>query len=321
MVQEALPGRHNFICLFPKTDAPKLLIVAHMDTVSARGMKNPFAATLENNRIYGRGACDDKGPLASAFAVLAGLTSQKVPLKYDVTFVGTVDEECSMSGAAMFAKIGESYDLCIALEPTGLQLINAHKGVYRFQVFTKGVAAHSSSPEQGDNSIVKMHAIINDLLEYGAKIGSQNDPELGKATLAITQINGGSVINIIPDRCSLSVDIRLLPIQGPQKTAAELKKLIGDRGIMRKIFSAKGIHSSLEEIHIQKFLQSLSDSGFPAQATTASYATDCSKLTEKGPCVVWGPGSIDQAHKTGEYIETSQIEGACRILCHFLTES
>ncbi len=318
MVQEALPGRYNFICRFPKSDAPKLLLLAHMDTVSALGMQTPFAASLEDNRILGRGACDDKGPLATAFSTLTGLTKQKVPLNYDVTLVGTVDEECSMSGAAMFAKIGESYDLCIALEPTGLQLINAHKGVYRFQVTTKGAAAHSSTPELGDNAIVKMQSIMGDLLEYGEKIGRQTDPELGNATLALTQVNGGTVINIIPDNCTLSVDIRLLPIQGPKETGDELKKLIGDRGSIRKIFAAKAIHSSLEEKQIQKFLQSIKQTGFSDQPTTASYATDCSKLTNKGPGIVWGPGYIDQAHKLDEYIEISQIEGACKILSHFL---
>lgn len=321
IVQEALPNRYNFICRFPKPGAPKLLLVAHMDTVSAQGMENPFAALLENNAIHGRGACDDKGPLAAAFSTLTGLAKQNVPLKYDVTFVGTVDEECSMSGAAMFAKTSESYDLCIALEPTGLQLINAHKGVYRFQVTTTGTAAHSSSPELGDNAIVKMQAIISDLLIYGEKIKQEHDPDLGNPTLALTQINGGTVINIIPDKCTLSVDIRLLPTLGPKRTGAELKEMIGARGKLRKIFAAKAIHSSLEAEQIKNFLKSIHHAGFSSQPTTASYATDCSKLTAKGPCIVWGPGSIDQAHKLEEYIEVEQIEGACRILCRFLTDT
>jgi acetylornithine deacetylase len=321
MAQEALPGRYNFICRFPKTEAPKLLLLAHMDTVSAQGMKKPFAATLKDGAIHGRGACDDKGPFSTAFAVLTGLRRQKVPLNYDVTFVGTVDEECSMSGAAMFAKSSGDYDLCVALEPTGLQLINAHKGVYRFQVITKGKAAHSSAPERGDNAIVKMHSIMGDLLAYGEKIAQQSDPDLGNASLAMTQINGGTVINIIPDKCTLSVDIRLLPLQGPKQTGSELKKLVGDRGAIRKIFATKAIHSSLEEQEIQLFQKSIQTAGFSAQAATAAYATDCSKLTRKGPCVVWGPGHIEQAHKPEEYIEISQIEGACRILTHYLTGS
>ena len=91
-----MPGRHNALIHFPKPDAPKLLIIAHMDTVSARGMEDPFSGKIRDNNIYGRGACDDKGPLAAAFATLLNSRQDQIPFVYDVTFAGTVDEEVTI---------------------------------------------------------------------------------------------------------------------------------------------------------------------------------------------------------------------------------
>jgi len=308
------------VTFFPKERAPRLLIVAHMDTVSARGMRDPFKARKEGGKIYGRGTCDDKGPLAAGLCTLLELF-ERGELAYDVTFAATVDEECSMSGAAYLAREEDRYDLCVALEPTNLEVINAHKGVYRGEIITWGKSCHSSSPEKGENAILKMHQIISDLESFGAELQEVKDPLLGKATLALTQINGGTVINIIPERCSLSFDIRLLPQQPPREVARKLKKLVGDRGAVRKIFAAKAISSPAADPLIKHFLEAGAHETGKMSPKTAAYATDCSRLIDKGPCVVWGPGDIAQAHQQEEYISIAQIEGACRILKNFLTRT
>jgi acetylornithine deacetylase/succinyl-diaminopimelate desuccinylase-like protein len=318
-IQEAMPGRFNFVANIPRPNVPKLLIAAHLDTVSATGMDEPFSAQELDGKIFGRGACDDKGPLATALSTICGLYSQKADFQYDITLLGTVDEECSMAGAAHFARERHKFDLCIALEPTGLQLINAHKGVYRCQIASHGKAAHSSSPELGENAILNMHTIISDLQKFADNLKKDPDPDLGEATLAITQIKGGTVINIIPDKCTISLDLRMLPRHDPKKISVELKSLVGKRGSVRKVFAAKAVHSDLKDRQIINFTDSLRAEGFSTVPTTAAYATDCSRLKENGPCIVWGPGSINQAHKLDEYIETKQIEGGCKILANFLT--
>ncbi len=127
--------------------------MAHSDTVSAEGMSKGFSGEIKENAIWGRGACDDKGPLAVALSTLAGLQQQNIKLAYDVTFAATVDEECTMAGAAALANTFGPWDLCIGLEPTELRLINAHKGVHRCKISTRGRAVHSSAPEQGQNAI------------------------------------------------------------------------------------------------------------------------------------------------------------------------
>lgn len=317
--QAALPGRHNAIIRFPKPNAGKLLIIAHMDTVSAQGMENPFTAGTSNGMIYGRGACDDKGPLAAAFSTLLTIHQEKIPLAYDVTFAATVDEECTMSGATKLAESMPDWDLCIALEPTNLRIIKAHKGVYRFRVFTHGQAAHSSVPEQGENAIHAMLPIIRDLQRYGNTIRATTDPEMGNSFLSFTQIQAGSSLNIIPDACSLGVDIRILPDVDPAEVAQKIQGIVGDRGTVEEDYRGSGIRSDLSEPLIAKFLKSNMAEGESAEAVTAPFATDCSKLAHKGPCIVWGPGDIAQAHNRIEYVAVKQLETACRILGKYLT--
>ena len=136
-VSEVMPGRENLLVRLPNPGAQKLLIVAHMDTVSARGMKEPFSGDLKEGKIYGRGSCDDKGPLAAGLSSVFAVHNSGIKPCYDVTFAASVDEECTMIGAEHIARQVEGFDLCIALEPTGLKIIRAHKGVYRCRVITR----------------------------------------------------------------------------------------------------------------------------------------------------------------------------------------
>lgn len=318
-LQEVTPGRNNFIAHFPRKNAPKLLILAHSDTVSAKGMSKGFAGAITDNRLIGRGACDDKGPLAAALATLTGLHREKTQLAYDVTFAATIDEECSMAGSAALAKSPSTWDLIIGLEPTELKLINAHKGIHRCTITTKGLAAHSSEPKHGRNAILAMHAIINDLQVLEFRLKRQQDTVLGRASLAITQIQGGTSANIIPDHCQITVDTRLLPSQDLDLYAKQLQKVVGLQGDLETVFMARGIQTDIDQQYISKLQHAIDSCGHDPKPGVASYATDCSQLTHKGPCIVWGPGSISQAHQLNEYIDLGQIKDACRILHMFFT--
>lgn len=318
-LQEALPGRENLIAHFPQANQKKLLLIAHMDTVSARGMHDPFSGSRHDNKIWGRGACDDKGPLAAAFSTLLHLHRNKTQLAYAVTFAATVDEECTLSGAAALTRRSEPFDLCICLEPTRLQLIKAHKGVYRCRITAHGHAAHSSSPENGRNAILIMHDIMKDLFLLDFRIRRKNDAELGRPSLAITQIQGGTSINIIPDLCTISIDVRLLPDQDPAEFSRVIRKIVGNRGTVEDLFAAQGIHTDSTNSEVKRFQQALQANNQNTEPGTVSYATDCSEVFRLGPCIIWGPGDISQAHQAVEYIEVAQLESACRILESFLT--
>ena len=318
-VQEVSPGRPNFLARFPQPGRPRLLVVGHLDTVSAVGMEQPFAARIKEGRLWGRGACDDKGPLATALSVLLQLFRQGRPLAYDVTFAGSIDEECSLAGARALREESGGFDLCLCLEPTGLRIVQAHKGVYRCRITTRGRAVHSSAPELGRNAILGMVEVIGDLQVFAFRLGRERHPELGQATLAVTQIAGGASINVIPDRCQIAVDVRLLPGQQPEAVATALKGLLGQRGEVEGLFAARGMQTEMDNPIIRRLQEALTEVDLEPEAVTAGYATDCSELQDGGPCVIWGPGSIDQAHQADEYIELEQVRLACQVLETFLT--
>jgi acetylornithine deacetylase len=316
---EALPGRENLVVRLPNPGAPRLLIVGHMDTVSGGGMVDPFSGELRDGVIFGRGACDDKGPLAVGLSAVLDLHQELgVAPTYDITFAGSIDEECTMSGAKKLAEELADWDLCIALEPTELKIIRAHKGVYRCRVITRGKAAHSSHPDKGINAITAMMPIINDLEQLGADLKAMADPDLGRASLAITKIQGGVSLNTVPDYCEAGIDIRLLPDMQREEVTDLVKKCVADRAEVDEIYSCDGINTSMDNPLIKSLMASITAGGGDPGPITASFATDCSHLHHNGPCIVWGPGDIHQAHQSTEYIDVAQLKQAYHIMKDFL---
>ncbi|MFW8601092.1 M20 family metallopeptidase [Desulfobacterota bacterium M19] len=306
-LQEALPERFNFIASFPKPGAPKIIFLAHMDTVSARGMRNPFLAEVRDNKIWGRGACDDKGPLAALFSTLIGLRKQGVSLGYDVTLVGSVDEECGMTGSAKLASANPAgWDLCVALEPSGLQPISTHIGVYRCRILP-----------HGNSDAETLIRIKEELGRFKAAIEQQVHPELGRAVMTITLIAGGA--SGLRDKDRILIDIRLLPSHQPAKIHAYIKQVVGGRGLVIPLFAAFGLESDPDDSFIQAFQASIRAQNFPDKLVGVPFPSDCSRLKNRGTCLVWGPGDYKAAHKSDEFIEIEQLSGACRVLSHFLT--
>lgn len=298
---------------------PRLLVVGHMDTVSAKGMADPFSARLDNGSIFGRGACDDKGPLASALAVLAWMKTEGYTPAFDLTFAATVDEECSLAGAERLATWIDSFDLCLALEPTELRIVCAHKGGLRLRVQTTGKAVHSSSPERGINAIDKMLPVIEALQGFRQRLAQQTaHPFCGRDTLSFTTLQAGSSSNIIPDACTMTVDIRLQPGSKPEDVYRALCEVVPKETTIDLLFAGAGIETDCNLPTIQKLSAAIADCGITPGPVAANYATDCSRLARKGPCIVWGPGNIRQAHQLDEFIETRQIAIAVNILKKFL---
>ena len=135
----------------------------------------------------------------------------------------TVDEESTFLGVQRLAKTdlraGRTGPLQIVVaEPTGLNIVNAHKGVARWVVHTRGKSCHSSRPEQGVNAIYQMAQVLVAVEAYATKLGtSANDERLGPPTLSVGRIEGGLSVNTVPDRCQIEIDRRLLPDENPPR--------------------------------------------------------------------------------------------------------
>jgi acetylornithine deacetylase len=159
---EATPGRPNLLAAFgAENPARTVLFESHLDTVGVSGFHgDPFALREENGRLYGRGACDTKGPLAAFMAALDADTLAAIRASgVQLLWLGAIGEETGNLGAEEAVAAGIRADACVVLEPTGLRIVHAHKGACWFKVATRGRAAHGSDPARGDNAILKIPAV------------------------------------------------------------------------------------------------------------------------------------------------------------------
>jgi putative selenium metabolism hydrolase len=210
---------------------PRLFYDGHMDTVgvgdSSAWTRDPFGAAVEDGILYGRGASDMKGSLASLVYGAKALVDSGIRLAGDLVVVGIVQEE-PCEGHAMRVLVEEeglSPHWVVLGEPTGLQVSRGQRGRMEMEVTVRGRSAHASAPERGDNAIYGAARMIFSL-ELLADMLAE-DPFLGKGTLAVTRIeNTGGSNNVIPDSCTFIVDRRLTLGETEARAMAEVQGLI-----------------------------------------------------------------------------------------------
>jgi acetylornithine deacetylase/succinyl-diaminopimelate desuccinylase-like protein len=312
-----------------------ILLAPHLDTVGADGTK--FIPQRKNGRLYGRGACDTKGSVAAMLSALCELAESKSrPLETEIIFAGLVDEEHAQAGSralagqasslsSIFQNATDRQDACPALaivgEPTKLQVVTAHKGSLWLELETRGKAAHGATPQFGKNAIHEMARIV-DLLEtdYAARLRKRKHPLLGTATVNVGTISGGAQPNIVPDRCTISVDRRTLPGETDFGVQRDIAAFLRAKKLSAKISSAKLAPAlPLETDHrlplVQKFLKCVGQS----KPLGVHFFCDAAVLSAGGiPSVVFGPGDVAQAHTTDEWISLAELERGKDLILKFL---
>src|SRR5580692_8986839 len=202
-----------------------LLFDAHQDTVPVDGMTiAPFDPVERDGRIYGRGACDDKGGMAAMLCAFARLVETRPPGAANVIVSCTCDEEAGAMGvhdlitlwsdpARKGSLVERPPDLALVIEPTELDVVVAHKGATRWKIRTRGRACHSSDPSKGVNAIYRMARVVECLEEFASQLPSQVKPHplCGSATLSVGLIQGGISANTVPDDCLIEIDRRVIP--------------------------------------------------------------------------------------------------------------
>lgn len=320
--KKALPQRPNLIArLAPKGRAQRRVLLApHLDTVNAADQQ--FDPVRFNGRLYGRGACDTKGSVASMVCALLDLaTNGPRPASTEIIFVGLVDEENSQSGSRALADGGFEADLAIIGEPSELRVVTAHKGSLWLKLETRGRSAHGARPELGRNAIHEMSRIV-DLLQtrYAAGLKRRRHPLLGQGTVSVGTICGGTQPNIVPDRCSIVVDRRTLPGETETGVKKEIQRLLRSRHLKAvcaddKLAPCRPLETSPK---LPLVAQLLTQAG-QTRLAGVHYFSDAAVLAEGGiPSVVFGPGDIAQAHTADEWVELDQVEGAKALLLKFL---
>lgn len=333
---EVAPGRCNVVARFEGT-GPVILFDAHQDTVPIDGMTiEPFNPVEEDGRIYGRGACDVKGGMAAMLAAFRRLVTERPAGAATVIMSCTCDEERNqiglidlidcLQGNRHVATLNGPPDVAVVAEPTGLDIVVAHKGCTRWKLQVVGKAAHSSSPANGISAIYGMAKVVSCLEEYATRLetDSKSHPLVGSPTLSVGLIEGGVSVNTVPSECTIEIDRRVIPGEDGESVVEPIERMLRDRlpDVEFKMLPPSGIGIALpdDDNHpwADRLMTHVAGVAGPHAKVGVPYGTHASKLAKSGvPSFVFGPGSIEQAHTKDEWIDVAELRQATDILYSF----
>ena len=324
------PRRPNLIAHFKGADSSRsLMLEAHSDTVSVEGfVGDPFDPVIRDGKLYGRGACDTKGPMAAMLLGIESVLASDGQPPVDVYFVSACDEESGGTGAKALMASGFRPDAAVVAEPTEMKLIHTSKGIVRFCVETLGKAAHTSRPELGLNAIYHMaHALRRIEQDLGRELAGRRHPLLGAPTICVSVIHGGSQVNVVPDTCHVEIDRRLIPDETAQQAEQELRDVLlsvaRDVDDLQFALSETQFYPAFEQELECDFVQTAAGACRAvlgeAEFSAVHYGSDAGVYKAHGvPSLILGPGSIRQAHTKEEFIELEQVVTAARIYAEII---
>ncbi|MFO1483159.1 MAG: M20 family metallopeptidase [Verrucomicrobiaceae bacterium] len=319
--QEVFPGRNNVIARVAGRDSSRRIVFeAHMDTVSIKGMTiDPFDPVIRDGRLHGRGSVDDKAGLAAMMHAVADIHASGEPPPCELWLAAVVDEEFSFRGVVKLCE-GLKADAAVVAEPTEFRCVIASKGVLRWRIRTKGKAAHSSKPHLGINAITAMSRVVLALQEDHERMQAAVHPLLGPGTCNVGVIQGGVQVNFVPDEAVIEIDRRLLPGEEIEAVLAHYQFLLDDLMKTHPDVIAEMEKPMLQDWSFQTdentpLVQLARDvlRGMKREDDVCGvpFGSDASKFSRLGiPTILFGPGSIDQAHAAVEYVECAEVEAA-----------
>ena len=293
--------------------APELAFVCHTDTV-------PFEAdwqaavhpVIQDGRLYGRGSCDVKGFLACVLETLSHL--ELAQLKKPLALVLTADEEVGCVGAKhLAAKSAIRSRFMIVGEPTGLRPVRAGKGYALAEIIVKGKQAHSAFPARGHSAIVDAAKVVLQLEHVAAELSHFRDPTFDPpfTTMNVGLIQGGTAKNIVPGECRITVEWRPIPGQSPEQAADLIEQQLSQLA-----HTAAGFEASLDVKRIDppfepaatSDLATLLESVSGRPSATVSFGTEAAHFRNAtSEAVVFGPGDMTVAHKSGEFVPVAEL--------------
>lgn len=308
-----------------------IVLSGHTDVVPVDGQdwaSDPFKLSQRDGNLYGRGSADMKGFIACCMAHAQRMAASH--LKTPLHFAFSYDEEVGCTGVlGLIQDMRDNLPIPQAVivgEPTMMSLVGGHKGGHSYETVVHGVDGHSSMPDLGANAIIIAAKIIAFLDGLHDELRANADPSNGfeppHTTLDIGLIEGGTAHNIIPARCSFTWGFRTVP--GDE--GAELAQRVFDyieqviEPDLQRIGDKMGVKVGVENIPRHDLPTFVPDETSPAERLVrhltglnhsgrVAYGTEASHFQQAGvPGVIFGPGSIEQAHLPDEFIATSQLE-------------
>ncbi|HJY86586.1 MAG TPA: M20/M25/M40 family metallo-hydrolase [Candidatus Acidoferrales bacterium] len=324
-------SRPNVVALIgPKTavSGPKqkphagLAVLAHIDTVGAGDMRDPFTPRENQGRLYGRGALDIKSGVAAMSAAALAVVDESAALRHPLLLAAVVDEESNSIGTE--ALLSEySAETAVVLEPTDLRLVVAHKGYAWFEITTHGRAAHGSLPAEGRDAIRMMGRVLNLLDALDRKLAQLPPHErLGRSSLHASLIRGGQELSSYPAECRLAIERRTLPDESDAEVEAELRTLLEGleardaefRGTLRCLGSRPPFEISPEAPIAAAMAEAIREATGAVELSGMAAWTDTALLAAAGiPGVVFGPRG-QGLHGTEEYVEMESVYACAEVL-------
>jgi len=303
-----------------------LMLSGHMDVVPADepGWSSPpFALTERNGDLVARGSADMKASVALAANFLQEVDTAS--LRAPLALLLTCDEEIGSVGAQRFASRWEDDPTplprsVVVGEPTEMRVVRMHKGHLKMRVSTSGVSAHSGYPQLGENAIEPMGRIITALTEFRRELevrsceSARHFAQTPFATVNLARLEGGGALNVVPDSCSLSLGVRLLPGMDSEEMIDEIRGIV--RGVehtatIEVINDSPPMLTPDDAPVVRALCESTGQSG----TATLSLASDAGCLRRLGfECALFGPGSIEVAHKPDEFLPRREFEAARPVL-------
>ena len=300
-----------------------LVFAGHSDTVpcfESQWDVDPYALTERDDRLYGLGTCDMKGFFPLALAACAAIDDRQ--LKKPLCVAATSDEETSMAGARELEAMGfPKADAAVIGEPTDLVPAYTHKGIALLRVIINGIAGHSSDPDAGVNAIDAMHQVISRLMEFRLELKSKyaNDAfAVHYPTLNLGCLHAGDVPNRICAHAELQFDIRLLPTMNAEVLIEDIQRRVLDveeqTGAKIQVEPSCPSIPPFETSTTGKLVRHLSSVTKNAPSGVA-FGTEAPFYQALGmETVVFGPGSVKQAHQPDEYISLDRLKPTQTIL-------
>lgn len=323
-----------FLRIAGKDRSRSILLNGHLDTVKYGDLQawktDPAVATIVDGRLYARGACDMKGGLAGIVYTLTSLREQGFVPAVDICFIASCDEESGGAGASACldkACLAEAEFMLVA-EPTALNLGICEKACNWLKLIVYGKTGHGAYPERGCNAIEHGFALLQ---RVKSQLVQHGHPLLGQTSMQITQINGGIVPNMTPDKAEFVMDIRNVPSISNEALFALIEKesqkeAESCQGLLRTeleiINSRPPLESSVTDPWIQTFAKAAQHiKGQIPEVCGVNFFTDASlfvQANDKAPLLLFGPGDPAMCHQANEALDIAEYEAFIEILTQFL---
>jgi succinyl-diaminopimelate desuccinylase len=329
-VEDLGGNRANIVSVLKGSgEKPALVFNGHLDVVPPGDLPwtyEPFGGIQANGRLYGRGSSDMKSGLMAMVLAADALKRADVPLKGDLILSGVADEESTALGAKAWVQTGglQGVGAIVIGEPTNLDVYIAEKGACWLEIVTFGRTAHGAMPELGVNAVMHMAAALQAVTRLSLPFPPH--PLLDKPTMSVGTIMGGNKTNVVPDRCTATIDMRTLPgmrheevVQEIRQTLDGLREAIPNFAYeLRVIADRAPVASDPHAPIVETTLSILAAHGQRViPKATPGYATDASVFqpASGAPFLIFGPGNPQVIHQPDEYVDIDTYLRSIGLFC------